>query len=123
MVHLRLNQSALSGKIELEMAKNKLEQVNQAYKKALAQILVRELPNVVELSVSDVLIDPSYQHGRVWLRTTPEVLEVVESKRADILTQLTKFVQTRYTPRLSFLLEDGDIERIDNLFSKLEETQ
>lgn len=104
----------------MTMLKNKLEQVNQAYKKALARILVRELPDVVELTVSDVLIDPSYQHGRVWLRTTPEVLKLVETKRADILPQLPRYVQTRYTPKLTFLLDDGSIDRIEELFTKLD---
>jgi ribosome-binding factor A len=101
------------------MPKNKLEQINQAYKRALAQILVRELPDTVELTVSDVLIDPSYQHGRVWLRTTPQILKEVETKRADILTQLTKYVQTRYTPKLTFLLDDGKTDRIDELFGQI----
>ncbi len=102
------------------MPKNKLEQVNQAYKKALGQILVRELPDTIELTVADVLIDPSYQHGRVWLRTTPEILQEVEARRSAILTQLTKFVQTRYTPKLSFLIDDGGVDRIDGLFEKID---
>lgn len=102
------------------MSQIKLEQINQSYKKALGQILVRELPNIVELTVSDVLIDPSYQHGRVWLRTTPEVLQLVEKKRSEILTQLTKFVQTRYTPRLTFLIDDGRIDRIEELMKEIE---
>ncbi len=101
------------------MAKSKLEQVNQAYKRALGQILVRELPQVVDLTVSDVLIDPSYQHGRVWLRTTPEVLEEIEKHRSAILTQMTKYVQTRYTPRLTFVIDTGEMERIDELLEKL----
>lgn len=102
------------------MSQIKLEQINQSYKKALGQILVRELPNIVELTVSDVLIDPSYQHGRVWLRTTPEVLQLIEKKRSEILTQLTKFVQTRYTPRLTFLIDDGRIDRIEELMKEIE---
>jgi ribosome-binding factor A len=102
------------------MAQNKLEQINQSYKKALAQILVRELPHVVELTVSDVLIDPSYQHGRVWLRTNPEILALVEAKRSDILTQLTEYVKTRYTPRLTFVIDDGRIDRIDELITTIE---
>lgn len=105
------------------MAQNKLEQINQSYKKALAQILVRELPHIVELTVTDVLIDPSYQHGRVWLRTTPEILAQVEAKRSDILTQLTKFVQTRYTPRLAFVIDDGSMDRIDELLKEVETNQ
>lgn len=104
------------------MSKNKLEQINQAYKKALAQILIREFPDVVELTVSDVLIDPSYQHGRAWLKTSPDVLAQVESRRSEILTQLTRFVKTRYTPRISFQLDSGELERLDSLFDKIETT-
>ncbi len=105
------------------MSKNKLEQVNQAYKKALAQVLVKEMPQIVELTVSDVLIDPSYQHGRVYLRTSPEIFEQVEKKRSDILTQLTKYVETRYTPKLTFHLDDGQLDHLDQLFEKIETKQ
>ncbi|QQG50109.1 MAG: ribosome-binding factor A [Candidatus Berkelbacteria bacterium] len=105
------------------MAKNKLEQVNQSYKKALGAVLLREFPDIVELSVSYVLIDPSYQHGRVWLKTTPEILTKVENKRHEIQTAMKRYVKTRYTPKLAFLIETGEVEKIDELFSKLDNKQ
>lgn len=99
--------------------KNKLEQVNQSYKKALARVLLKEFPDLVELVVTDVLIDPSYQHGRVWLRTTAEILHQVERKRPEIQAQMTKYVKTHYTPRLNFLLDEGDMDKIEDLFGQI----
>ena len=101
------------------MAKNKLEQVNQSYKKALGQILLKEFPEIVELVVTDVLIDPSYTHGRVWLRTTPEILKQVTAKRPAIAAQLKQYVKTRYTPSLTFVLDKGELDTIDELFEQL----
>lgn len=100
--------------------KNKLQQVNQAYKKALGQILVNEFPGIVELTVSDVLIDPSYKHGRVWLRATDEVVGQVEERRVAIQAAMKNYVKTRYTPKLQFIQEEGYVERIDQLFEELE---
>lgn len=100
--------------------KSKLAQVNQSYKKALGQILVKEFPEIVELTVVDVLIDPSYTHGRVWLRTSEELLEQVEKRRGAIQSELKKYVQTRYTPKLSFHIEEGYIDKIDGLFEEMQ---
>jgi ribosome-binding factor A len=99
--------------------KNKLEQVNQAYRKALGQILLRKFPEKVQLLVSDVLIDPSYHHGRVWLRTDHETLAQVVQQRSDIQQQLTRYVKTRYTPKLTFLIDEGDMDKIDDLFEEV----
>lgn len=103
--------------------KKKLEQVNQSYKKAISQIIRKEFPAIVELTVSDVLVDPSYQHGRAWLKTTPEVLEEVMKKRGDIQTQLQKYVKTRYTPRFTYVLDEGEIDKLDSLFEQVRNTE
>ncbi len=102
------------------MAKNKLEQVNQSYKKALGQILLKEFPEIIQLSVSDVLIDPSYQNGRVWLLTDPETVKLVEARRSLIQASIKKYVKTRYTPKLSFIADDRYLDKIDELYSKID---
>ena len=99
---------------------NKIEKYNQAYKKALATIFLKELPGVMPLSVSDVLVDPSLKHGKVYLKTTPEILHEVELKRSAILTSLTKHVNTRYTPSFSFVLDDSYLDNMDNLYEKID---
>lgn len=101
------------------MAKNKLEQINQSYKKALGAVLLKEFPDIIQLSVSYVLIDPSFQHGRAWLNTTPEILSQIERKRPEIQNLMKKHVKTRYTPKLTFELETGETEKLDELFNKI----
>lgn len=99
---------------------NKFEKYNQAYKKALASILLKELPGIWPLSVSDVLVDPSLKHGRVYLKTNPDILKQVEAKRSTILTSLTKHVNTRYTPSFVFLIDDNYVDNLDNLYDLIE---
>ena len=96
--------------------KRKLEQVNQSFKKALGQILLKAVPDADHLTVADVLIDPSLQHGRVWLKTTPSTLKRVEEKRPEIQRMLVRYVKTRYTPRLTFLTDDNYLDHLDDLF-------
>lgn len=98
---------------------NRLEQLSTAYKKALGAILLKEFPHQSALAVADVLIDPSGQTGRVWLATTPEILKEVEQRRGDISRQLAERLVRRYTPVLSYLLDDKYLERIDNLYNGL----
>jgi len=101
---------------------NNIEKYNQAYKKAIASILLKELPNVMPLSVSDVLVDPSLKHGKIFVRTTPEILELIIAKRSAILTSLNKHVKTRFTPSFSFVMDDNYLEGLDNLYEKIERT-
>ena len=99
---------------------NRLEQLSIAYKKALGAILLKEFPHLTPLTVIDVLIDPSGKTGRVWLSTTGEILKEVEQRRGDIQSQLKKHVVTRYTPKISFVLDDKYLDKIDNLFTEIE---
>ncbi len=82
--------------------------------------MLREFPHVTNLTVTDVLIDPSGRTGRVWLATTLETLEEVEHKRGDIQAQLKKHVVTRYTPKLNFVQDDNYLNQIDILFNKID---
>lgn len=100
---------------------NKLNILNGAYKKALGAILLKEFPHLAELTVADVLIDPSGKTGRVWLSTTAEILKEVEQRRGAIQSQLKKHVVTRYTPSFSFFLDDKYLDRIDNLFNEIDD--
>lgn len=100
--------------------KSKLEQNNQAYKKAIAELLTRLFPGVMPLSVTDVLLDPSFQHGRVWVATNPSTLKKIEEKRVEIQGGLKTKIASRYTPRLDFLLDDHYLDRLDSLFDEVE---
>jgi len=97
---------------------NRLDKLNTAYKKAIGEILLKEFSHLTNLSVNDVLIDPSNQSGRVYLTTTPEILEEVQLRRGDIQRQLTKHIKTRYTPKFNYLLDDNYLNKLDELFEE-----
>lgn len=99
--------------------KSKLEQVNQAVKKALGTAVYKQIPDIENFSIVDVLIDPSYEHGRVWVTTTPEGLELLNQKRVDIQNSISRYVKLRYTPKLTFIMDDRYLDHMDDLFSKV----
>lgn len=98
----------------------KLEQLNIALKKALGTVILRELPELPSFTVSDVLLDPSFQHGRVWIKAGTETIDLINEKRAAIQKSLPRYVKTRYTPKLTFLQDDSYLEHIDELFSEID---
>lgn len=102
---------------------NRLEQLNVAYKKALGEVLLKEFPHLTNLTVADVLIDPSTQSGRVFLATTSSILEELTKKRGDIQNMLKKYIKGRYTPRLTFLADDNYLNHLDNLFEKVNKNE
>lgn len=97
----------------------KLEQVNGAYKKALARVLLKLFPNTI-ITVSDVLIDPSYKHGRVWVRADAQLLKQLNSKHSQIQSSILRHVKMRYTPSLTFLADDNLLEHLDELYKEIE---
>ncbi|MEX1052087.1 MAG: hypothetical protein WEC83_01730 [Patescibacteria group bacterium] len=97
--------------------KQKIEQLNQSYKKALGTVLQREFAGE-GIIVEDVLLDPSMQHGRVWLICSKEQLDRAVAKRGGLQRLVQNYLKTRYTPRIEFLPSDQYLERIDQLIDK-----
>ncbi len=96
--------------------KHKLEQFNQSLKKALGQILLKRYPEELTATVTDVLLDPSFQHGRVWVRCSPELLIKLNKQRGEVQSDIKLYLKTRYTPKLEFLIDDNYVEHLDQLF-------
>jgi|GEM_PF-1337275 len=103
--------------------KSKLEQYNQSYKKALGTVIYKLIPDIGSLSVTDVLLDPSFQHGRVWLHASTAALARIQAKRVDIQNSLARYVKTRYTPKLTFVIDDRYLEQMDQLFHQVEQDE
>lgn len=100
--------------------KKDIEQRNQAYKKALGQVMLKQFPDA-SIIVADVLLDPSMQHGKVWLRTGTEALELIKHKKGQISRLLQRYVKTRYMPSLEFVIDDRYLDHLDNLFGKIDQ--
>lgn len=102
--------------------KRSIEQRNQAYKKGLAQVLLKLFPES-GLLVTDVLLDPSMKHGKVWLRGSTDLIQQVNTRKGEISQLLQRFVATRYMPSLEYVQDDRYLDRIDDLFSEIEQDE
>lgn len=99
--------------------KQKIEQLNQSYKKALGLVIQEEFPEE-GIVIEDLLLDSSMKHGRVWLICQPEQLERVQKKSGRLQSLAQDHVKTRYTPVLEFLITDRYLDKLDSLFSEIE---
>ena len=109
-----------SGKnIWLIKMKQKIEQLNQSYKKALGEVIQKEYSGE-GIIIEDVLLDPSMQYGRVWLVCTTEQLDIIQKNKSNIQRLVQKHLATRYTPKIDFLISDDYLGKIDNLFSEVD---
>ncbi len=98
--------------------KQKIEQLNQSYKKALGMVLQRKFSGE-GIIVEDVLLDPSMQHGRAWIICTTEQLQKVIAKRGELQRLVQNYLETRYTPKIEFLPRDNYLEKIDQLINEV----
>lgn len=99
------------------MQAKKLEKINASYTKALSKVVVKLWPREL-VTVTDVLIDPSMRHGKVWLRGEQEVLSDIQNRKKDINKELTQYVSMRFVPKLEFVCEDNYLSRLDELFGE-----
>jgi len=93
----------------------KLEKINASYTKALSKVVLKLWPREL-ITVADVLIDPSMRHGKVWIRSNPQVMIDMQSRKKDINNELTKYVSMRFVPKLEFICDDNYISHLDELF-------
>lgn len=97
---------------------SRIERVNQSLKKALGEILIELLPEVHPLTVSDVLIDPSLKHAKVYLTTDKANLAKAEHERVKIQNMINHRLKLRNTPVLTFIKDDDYLEKIDTLIDQ-----
>lgn len=105
---------------KVSIMKQKIEQLNQSYKKALGEVLQKEYTEQ-GIVIEDVLLDPSMQNGRVWLICTPEQLKKVQEKKSELQRMVQDHLRTRYTPKIEFIIADDYLGKIDNFFSEIKD--
>lgn len=114
------------------MSSNRLTRVNELLKREIASCLIRMMSDdgfdISALTVTNVSISPDLRHARVGVsilgheQDRQEMLNELKQRRKDIQHEVTRFVTLKYTPRLSFYLDEtieaGD--RVLNLIHQLE---
>ena len=94
---------------------NRLNRIDEEYKKELSQIIDRELkdPNITGLiSVTKVKVTNDLKYAKIYVsilnsKNTKETLAGLKKSSGYIRTQLAKRVNLRNTPELIFELDDS----------------
>lgn len=112
------------------MQRIRQERVRELLKRELGEILRRNIPVAVGgvVSVNDVGLAGDMQSAKVFISIvgSPEQkklgADLLKAKRGDIQAQLGHAVVLRYTPHLTFVLDDS-IERGDRVLRILDEIE
>ncbi len=108
---------------------NRVDRVSEEYKRALGNIIDRELknPNITGLiSVTKVKLSPDLKNARVYIsiigsKSKKNTMESLKKATGFIRSRLAEKINLRYTPELIFELDDsieyGD--RIENILKEI----
>jgi ribosome-binding factor A len=93
--------------------KHRQLRVNEVVKRELSGIITREMTFEDALvSINEVRVSPDLKKAHVFVSVLgaaagPGVIEQLESRRADLQTELARRVVLKYTPHLVFHLDDS----------------
>lgn len=108
---------------------NRLGRIDEEFKKEMSNIISYDLkePKVTGLvSVTRVKVTPDLRYAKVWVsilnaKDTGETLDGLKKSAGFIRTELAKRINLRYTPELSFVIDDS-LEygaKIDNILKDI----
>ena len=94
---------------------NRLGRIDEEFKKEMSSIISYDLkePKVTGLvSVTRVKVTPDLKYAKVWVsilnsKNTEETLEGLKKSAGFIRSELAKRIDLRYTPELSFVIDDS----------------
>ena len=94
---------------------NRLGRIDEEFKKEISSIISYDLkePKVTGLvSVTRVKVTPDLKFAKVWVsilnaKSTEETLEGLKKSAGYIRSELAKRINLRYTPELSFVIDDS----------------
>ena len=94
---------------------NRLGRIDEEFKKEISSIVSYDLkePKITGLvSVTRVKVTPDLKYAKVWVsilnsKNTEETLEGLKKSAGFIRSELAKRINLRYTPELSFVIDDS----------------
>lgn len=99
------------------MSGDRMRQVNEEIRTQIADILVREVELPVGSFVTVGLVDTSkdLKHARVYVTVLPDglrgsTMESLKNKTGFIQKKLGSRLSMKFTPRLRFILDEGQIK-------------
>lgn len=112
------------------MAKNnRLDRVNEELKKNISHIITFELQNskvTGMVSITKVKITPDFRYAKVYVsilnsKSNTKTIEGLKESASFIRGQIAKSMNLRYTPELSFEIDDSMEygEKIDRILKEI----
>lgn len=101
---------------------NRIELLSRSLQKALAETFFKVFPGS-QIEISDVLFNKAGKEAQVWLKCDQRTLSAVIQRNNHIQRELARHWQMRYIPSLHFLLDDGYLDSMDELFTKIEDDE
>lgn len=112
------------------MAKNnRLDRVNEELKKNISHIITFELQNskvTGMVSITKVKITPDFRYAKVYVsilnsKSNTKTIEGLKESSSFIRGQIAKSMNLRYTPELSFEIDDSMEygEKIDRILKEI----
>lgn len=110
------------------MATSRMRKVNSTIREVLADEVERLTdPRLDMVSVTDVETSPDLRSAVVYISTVdldrgPEAVEALNGASKRLQSQVGRQVRLKYTPRLSFRLDEGIVqgERIESLLRDID---
>ncbi len=109
---------------------NRPMRVAEAVKNELSILLLRNVadPRLAEVALTRVIVSPDLKQAKIYFtlpagRESKPALKAMQRAKGYFRSHLAKVLNMRYTPDLLFYFDDlnEEVERIDELFRKIEE--
>jgi len=112
------------------MSARRADRVAEAVREAIADLLVRDIkdPRIGMVTLTNVWLSDDLRHGRVYFScvgdeaTRERSLKGLRSAAGFIKSQVTRRLQLRYAPELTFIY-DPSVETADRLATLLRDTR
>jgi ribosome-binding factor A len=108
----------------------RIKKVNEMIKKALADILLKDISfkKQVLVTISRVDVSSDLKNAKVWISVYPflqkgYVINLLRKKRAFIQKLLGEMIKIKFTPKLDFMIDPAqeEAEKINELFEQIKE--
>lgn len=101
----------------------RLTQVNETIRKEISSIIIEMAkPEWGIVTITDIQTSRDLKQARIWVSAKPKVIEELNNRSKEIRQELKPRLRLKFIPFLTFLEDKGEMDRIDELLEKIDES-
>lgn len=101
----------------------RLQQINKNLHHELSKILIEIAnPKWGMVTITEVLVTPDLNIAKIWLSAPIEAINELNRSQKVIFHALRPRLKFKHIPKLTFYIEDGSINRVDQLLEEIHES-